>query len=104
MIKLLFQKGPEKFIITIDNKVIKYWDRFEGLLWDGPLQYLPPDPKAKLKIITSRNRIPMGYIQLLLIPQEELDEYNKCTNDEELRLIVLKDALKNGCVLLEENK
>lgn len=97
----MFAKQGQYFIITIENKIIKYWDKFEGALWGGPLQYLPPSPKEMLKIDQSRNRIPQHFKKMLMINKEELAEFNNAKDDEELKVLVLRDAKKNGCNLME---
>jgi len=102
MIKLLFSKGKTNFIITIDNKKVLYWDALEGHLWGGSIQYLPPCAETKRKIILSRNKIPMEFIQLIDISKKDYEEYLKCETDEQIKTFVLEDALSNGCVLEEE--
>ena len=104
MIKLLFSKGKTHFIITIDGKKVLYWDELEGKIWGGSIQYLPPCAETKRKIIMSRNKIPMDFVNLINISQEDYDEYLKCENDEQIKVFVLKDALSNGCELVEEMK
>lgn len=101
MIKLMFSKNNQFFIITIENKTIKYWDKLEGKLWNGPLQYLPPDPKTISRIKMSRNKIPMHFIELLKIPKEEMAEFDNAKTDDELKELVIRDAKKNGCKLID---
>jgi len=98
---MMFEKSGQFFIITIENRIIKYWDKFEGKVWGGPLQYLPPDPKTILKIKNSRNKIPIQFIELLSIPKNELAEFNNAKTDEELRDLVLKDTKRNSCKLID---
>ena len=104
MIKLLFKKQNVAFIITIENKRILYWDRYQSSLWGGPLQYLPPDPSIIKKIQMSRNRIPGQVVDMLRIPKDELEEFMNAKDDHELRDLVFRDCKKNGCLLLEETK
>jgi hypothetical protein len=101
MIKLMYEKSGQYFIITIENKVIKYWDKFEGKVWGTSLQYLPPDHHAKEKIVRSRNKIPMGYLKLLEIPKDELKEFEVAKDDNELKELVVRDCKKNGCKLID---
>jgi hypothetical protein len=101
MIKLLFEKNSQYFLITIDNKKIYYWDKLEGKIWGGPLQYLPPDPKVRMKIILSRNKIPANMVELLKILPEELKEFEDAKDDMELRDIVLRDTQRKGCKLVD---
>lgn len=102
MIKAMFSKQGQFFIITVDKGIIKYWDKFEGSLWGGPLQYLPPDPAAIIKILTSRNKIPPHFKDMLHVNEAELKEYeaNK-TDDNKLKEIVLRDAKRQGCNLID---
>jgi len=108
MIKLLFQKEKSFFIITIEDRIIKYWDAIQNKAFGGPLQYLPHDDKVLneiiLKIKTSRNRIPTYMIDLFDVPKEELKEYENAKDDKELREIVIKDCKKFGCKLIKEDK
>jgi hypothetical protein len=102
MIKLLFEKQGQFFIITIENKVIKYWDNFQNSLWGGPLQYLPADPSVIRKIDNSRNRIPQYVKEMLMITKEDQEQFDNAKNDEELKIIVLKDCKEKQCKLIEE--
>lgn len=102
MIKMLFEKQNQFFIITIEKKIIKYWDKANGTLWGGPLQYLPPDYSNNIKKInSSRNKIPYFFIDLLKVTEEELKEFEKAKNDNELSDIVLRDAKINQCKLIK---
>ena len=102
MIILTAKAQGSYFNITIDGKVIKYWDEKHGKLWGGPLQYLPEDPKAIATIKMSRNKIPSFYIQLLKVSKEELEEFEKAQGEKELRDLVVKDLKKNGCEIVSE--
>jgi len=101
MIKLMFEKQNQFFIITIDNKKILYWDKFEGKVWGGALQYLPPDPSLEKKIIQSRNKIPAHFKELLTITAEDMKEFENAKDDNELKELVLRDTKKNGCKLID---
>jgi hypothetical protein len=101
MIKIMIEKNKEYFLITIDKKQIYYWDKFQGALWKKPLRYLPPDPSNTLTIINSRNRIPNYFIELLKIPADELKEFQEAKNDKELMELVIRDAKKNMCKIVD---
>lgn len=102
MIKLLFEKNKQFFIITIDNHVIKYWDKLQGKVWGQSLQYLPPDPEVKKKILLSRNKIPAQFIDLFKISEEEMKEFENAKTDEELKELVIRDCKRNLCNLIKE--
>jgi len=97
----MFEKNKEYFLITIDKKQIFYWDRLQGALWKTSLRYLPPDPANTLKIINSRNRIPNYFLELLKIPKEELKEFEDAKDDKELMELVIRDAKKNMCKIID---
>lgn len=101
MIILMFEKNGQYFNITIENKKILYWDKLQGKLWGGPLQYLPPDPSNPTKIMLSRNKIPTYFKDLLKITEEEMKEFENAKDDNELKEIVLRDTKKNGCKLID---
>lgn len=98
----MWEKQKQYFIIEIDGKRILYKDKLQGKIWGGPLQYLPQDPSVKMKIITSRNRIPHFFIDLFTISEKELKEFEDSKDENELKEIVLKDCKKNGCRLIKE--
>lgn len=100
----MFQKDGQYFFVTIDNKVINYYDKLQGAIWGGPLQYLPPSPAMMRKIEMSRNKIPPHYKELLKITKDELEEFKKAKTDEELKEIVLRDCKNKGCKLIDEKK
>lgn len=102
MIKLMFEIRGAYFIVTIDNKKILYWDKKEGELWGGPLQYLPSDPSVKLKIKMSRNKIPPEFSKIFEITEKEMEEFNNAKDDKELRDIVIKDCERFSCKLIDE--
>lgn len=102
MIKLMFEKNKAFFIITIENRIVKYWDKLQGAVWGGPLQYLPPDyTNVMRKIDASRNKIPPHFKDLLLVTKDELMEYENAKTDEEIKEIIIADAKKNACVLVD---
>ena len=101
MIKLLIKKLGQYFIITIDARVIKYWDAKMGEVWKTSVQYLPPSPAEARKIDMSRNRIPQIVKELLVVTKEEMAEFTNAKTDEELKEIVLRDCKKNGCQIIK---
>lgn len=100
----MFEKSGQYFFITIDNKKILYWDKLQGALWGGPLQYLPPDPASLRKIDLSRNKIPAHFKQLLAVKPEDLEEFEKAKDDTELKQIVLRDCKSQGCKFITEKE
>jgi hypothetical protein len=102
MIKLMFSKNNQFFLITIENKVVNYWDKKEGAIWGGSLQYLPPDPNAIKKIDMSRNKIPQHFKELLRITKEDMLEFEGAKSDEELKEIIIRDCKLKGCKLPNE--
>jgi hypothetical protein len=101
MIKIMVEKNKEYFLITISNKQIYYWDKLQGKLWGSALRYLPPDSTNTLAIINSRNKIPNYFIKLLEIPADELKEFQEAKNDKELMELVIRDAKKNMCKIVD---
>ena len=98
----MFKKANAYFVVTIDNHVILYWDKKEGALWGGSLQYLPPDPASRMKIINSRNKIPAYFLDLLKVSEDELKEFETAKTDEELKKLVIRDAKLHYCELMSE--
>jgi hypothetical protein len=98
----MFERNGKYFFIIINNKIVSYGDEKQIKLWGGPLQYLPPDPKVLMKIDMSRNRIPREYKELLVVSKEELAEYENAKDDNELKLIVIKDCRNKQCKLIDE--
>lgn len=98
---MMFEKQNQFFIITIESKKILYWDKLEGAIWGGSLQYLPPDPTIERKIIMSRNKIPAHFKEMLMIPEGEKKEFENAKDDDELKELVLRDAKQNGCKLID---
>ncbi|MFA5396180.1 MAG: hypothetical protein WC346_09260 [Methanogenium sp.] len=96
MIRLVFTRVRDTIIVELENKVIVYKDKKvpEGI------QFMPKDPKIRLKIIMSRNRIPEWIIELIEEANrgKNLEEYQNANNDEELIPIIIKDFKRNACV------
>ena len=104
MIRLLFEKDKQYFVVTIQNKIITYWDKFAGKVWGTSLQYLPPDPATAEKIRMSRNRIPKDFAVMLNASKQDLEDDEKCNTDEEIAQFVILDAKRGGCKLIKEKK
>jgi len=97
MIKLVFTVGRETIAIEIVNKIITYKDRrfFNGF------QFMPLDHELKKKILMPRiNRIPTEIVELIKESNKgkNLKEYENAKNDEEIVIIVKRDAILKGCV------
>lgn len=97
MIKILANKGGKNFIIIINNKVVKYWDEFEGKIWGGPLQWLPPSKETARKIVMSRNKIPAYFLDMLFVPADELAEWQNAKDDNEVFKLIKRDLIRNSC-------
>jgi hypothetical protein len=98
----MFERNGQFFFITIENKKILYWDKFQGSLWGGPLQYLPADPTVLKKIDMSRNRIPQQVKEMLAITKEDQEQFDNAKDDNELKIIVIKDCKAKQCRLIDE--
>jgi hypothetical protein len=96
VIKLVFTRVRETFIIEIQDKVIFYKDK---KFPDG-IQFMPKDPELKMKVIKSRNRMPPEVLQWIESANsgKNLEEYNSASDDEALVPIIIKDAKINGGV------
>jgi predicted site-specific integrase-resolvase len=96
LIRLIFVKERETFVIEISNKIIHYKDRKRPV----KIQFMPKDPDIKKKVIMSRNRIPKYILELIEDANSghNLEEYQACKTDEELVPIVKRDAFSKGCV------
>ena len=97
-------KDKATFDILIENGKVSYEDPMMKQVWKGSIQYLPPNPDEKRRILFSRNKIPSWFLGLIEISPEDYADYLKCKNDEQLKLFVLMDALKHGCTFTKETK
>lgn len=97
----MFQKQNIFFIVTVKDKKVLYYDKLQGEIWGGALQYLPPDPNLKRTIIESRNRIPKQFIDMLEVTNQELAEFNNAKDDNELKDLIIRDCKLNGCKLID---
>jgi len=96
MIKLVFTIGREVISFEIENKIISYVDRkFPKLM-----QVIPMANDFERAVIMSRNRIPKELIELVKDSNKgkNKEEYDNAKDDEELVLIIKKDAISKGCV------
>ena len=98
----MFERQGQYFFITIDKKKIQYWDKFQGKLWGGPLQYLPSDPSVFRKIDMSRNKIPQSVKEMLIITKQDQEEFDNAKDEDELKKIVLKDCKNKACKIIDE--
>lgn len=101
MIRLMFQKSNVFFVVTVKGKTVLYYDKLQGQIWGGALQYLPPDPNLKKQIMLSRNKVPQQFIEMLEVTKEELAEFEKAKDENELKDLIIRDCQKNGCKLID---
>ena len=102
MIKLMFSKMNQFFIISISDHTLYYWDKCVQSVFGGPIRYLPPvDPEVLHKIDMSRNRIPRAVKELLVVPKDEQAEFDAAKTDDEMKDLVIKDAKRNECKLID---
>ncbi len=96
MIKLIFTVGRETVSIEIEKKIVMYKDR----KFPAGIKFLPKDDKFEKLVILSRNRIPKEIITLIRNANsgKNLIEYQNAKDDEELVIIVKRDAALKGCV------
>jgi len=96
MIKLVFTVGRETISFEIENKIISYTDR----KFPSIMQIIPMTKDFERAIIMSRNRIPKELIELVRDSNKgkNKEEYDNAKNDEELVIIIKKDAASKGCV------
>jgi hypothetical protein len=96
MIRLIFSINKEVYVIEIRGKEIYYSDR----KMKQKTRMIPPDERIKLKI--SRNIVPKNIANQFELNYEERLEYNNAKSEEELAKICIKDAEKNGSILLKK--
>ena len=94
--KIVMSVNREMLTFLVVNRKIYYTDRKLGLLIR-----LMPKPKNLVNMIyKSRNKLPMFLVKLFEFTEEELKEYDKAETVEDLVEIIIKDAKKNGCLLI----
>lgn len=96
MIKLIFTVGRETVSIEIEKKIVMYKDRKFPI----GIKFLPKDDNFERLVILSRNRIPKEIITLIRNANsgKNLIEYQNAKDDEELVIIIKRDAALKGCV------
>jgi len=96
MIKLVFTVGRETISIEIKDKIITYQDR----RFTKGFQFMPIKGNVEMISIMSRNRIPKEIVELMKESNsgKNLEEYNSAKDDEDLVIIVKRDAALKGCV------
>lgn len=94
-IRLVFVINREAFRVDISNRKISYLDRrFTKLI-----TLIPKDEAFLKKILLSRNKIPLHFIDLFNLTKEEQIEYDNAKTDEELADICERDCRKKGALL-----
>jgi len=96
--RLIFTINREAFRIDIENKKISYIDRkFTKLI-----TLIPRDEDFIKKVICSRNKIPIHFIDLFNLTKEEQEQYDNAKTDEELAEVCIKDCRLKGAILLKK--
>lgn len=96
MIKLVFTASRETIAIEIEDKIITYRDR----RFTRGFQFMPIKGNVEIISIMSRNRIPPEIVELMKESNsgKNLKEYEDAKDDEELAVIVKRDAALKGCI------
>jgi len=97
MTKLVFTIGRETISIEIEDKVISYRDR----RFQNGFNFMPLTHELRKKLLMPRiNRIPKEIVDLINDTNRgnNLKEYEEANGDEELVVIVKRDAALKGCV------
>lgn len=96
MIKLIFTVSRETISIEIENKIVVYRDR----KFPGGIRFLPMDEDFERIVIFSRNRIPKEIVSLIRDANsgKNLEEYQEAKDDEDLVVIIKRDAALKSCV------
>lgn len=96
MITIMLEKNGGYFSFTINNKCVT------GIMGGYMLPYLPPNLEQVDKtILLSRNKLPAWFGKLFRLTEGELKEFNDAKDDEALKEIILKDAKREGCRVIE---
>lgn len=100
MIKLIFTFEREVIIFEINNKKIRYYDR----KWQNGINFIPRDNDFVKLVLFSRNRINHNIVEWINDANagSNLKEWEDCKDDEEVAVIVKRDAKIKGCVLQKE--
>lgn len=92
----MLEKNGAYFNFVINNKSVT------GIMKSYRLPYLPPNLEEVDKIILmSRNKLPAWLGKFFRITEEEKKEFDDAEDDVALRDIILKDATKEGCRLID---
>ena len=96
MIKLIFTAGRETITIEIEGKIIVYRDR----KFPQGIKIIPKDKNFETIVLLSRNRIPKELVDLVRDANrgKNLQEYNDAKDDEEIVIIIKRDAKLKGCI------
>ena len=100
MKRLLFTHQHEVIIFDIDNKTIVYRDR----KFPQGVQFIPKDIELVKKIIFSRNKISKQMITWIEEANsgKSLEEWTNCKDDDDVAVIIKRDARMRGCVFRRE--
>jgi hypothetical protein len=98
MIKLLFMMQKETMYFEVDNKIIRYSDRF----WKRKVQCVPQEKEFIQTIKNSRNKFPMQLVKMFTLTKEEQKEYDEASSDRELADIIIRDCRKKGLTFVKE--
>ena len=83
---------------VVKEKTIYYTDR----KWKNYIRCIPKDPTLIKKILMSRNKIPLMLARLFELSKEEKIEYDKAETEEDLAIIITRDAKLKGCKLVSK--
>ncbi len=96
MMKIAFIATQREVVrFEIDNKIVKYFDKF----WKG-IQVLPKDDRTLLKMKRSGKKNIQFLVALILDANKgkNLKEYENCKADEEVANIIRKDCKLRGLI------
>jgi hypothetical protein len=97
MIKLAFI-GPQRKIIKfeIENRIVTYFDD----IWKEGIQIMPKNQNLieRLRRSGKHNLKMMAALILDANKGGNFEEYQKCTNDEDVSKIIIKDCKSKGLI------
>lgn len=92
----MLEKSGVYFIFEIENKKII------GILKGYHLPYQPPNiSEVKKQILFSRNKLPAWLENFFIITPQEQAEFDNAKDEESLKEIILKDAKKENCKVID---
>jgi len=91
LVSLIYNREILRF--AIQDRIIKYTDR----KWGKWIQCIPKDRDFIKQIILSRGKFPHSLIKMFNLSVKEQAEYDAAKTDEELALIIMRDAKLKGC-------